>query len=115
MSKRCFSLCRKQTKKDCNKTRRCRYNVGNKRNFCRLNMSKYKMNKDCVVKTRITNKNETNETAKVIQRNVKIINYKKEQILREKARKEIREKFGNNLTKNEEKIYTDFLVALMKI
>ena len=80
MSKRCFSLCQKQTKEDCDKTRRCRYNVGKKREFCRLNMSKYKMNKDCVVKTRITNKNRLNEAEKVIQRNVAILHNQKKNI-----------------------------------
>lgn len=76
MSKRCFSICRNLLQTKCNTTRRCKYNIGKKREFCRLNMSKYKLNKDCVVKTKITNKNRVNEAAKVIQRNMKILNNK---------------------------------------
>jgi len=74
MSKRCFSLCRNLLQTKCNTTRRCKYNIGKKREFCRLNMTKYKLNKDCVIKTKITNKNRLNEAAKVIQRNMKILN-----------------------------------------
>jgi len=74
MSKRCFSICKNLLQTKCNTTRRCKYNIGKKREFCRLNMSKYKLNKDCVVKPKITNKNRVNEAAKVIQRNMKILN-----------------------------------------
>jgi hypothetical protein len=73
MTKKCFSVCRKQKVRDCNKTRRCRYNVGEERQFCRLDMSKYRLDKNCVTRTRITNKNRYDEAAKVIQRNVRIV------------------------------------------
>ena len=76
MSKRCFSICRKIPKSTCNTTRRCKYNEGAKREYCRLNMTKYQLNKDCVVKPKITNKNRLNEAARVIQRNLRILNSK---------------------------------------
>ena len=74
MSKRCFSICKNLLQTKCNTTRRCKYNIGKKREFCRLNMAKYKLNKDCVIKTKITNKNRVIEAEKVIQRNMKILN-----------------------------------------
>ena len=73
MTKKCFSVCRKQKVRDCNKTRRCRYNVGQERQFCRLDMAKYRLDKNCVTKTRITDKNRYDEAAKVIQKNVRIV------------------------------------------
>lgn len=88
MTKRCFSLCRKQEKKDCNKTRRCKYNEGSKRDFCRLNMSKYKLNKNCVVKPKVTKKNRFQEAAKIIQKNVRIIQNRKKKQTKKKVVKE---------------------------
>lgn len=76
MTKRCFSICRKLSEGKCQSTRRCKYNIGNEREFCRLNMTKYKLNKNCVTKPKITNKNRYDEAAKVIQRNIRIINNK---------------------------------------
>jgi len=54
MSKRCFSLCRNLLQTKCNTTRRCKYNIGKKREFCRLNMTKYKLNKDCDIISKTT-------------------------------------------------------------
>jgi hypothetical protein len=145
MTKKCFSVCRKQKVRDCNKTRRCRYNVGQERQFCRLDMAKYRLDKDCVTKTRITDKNRYDEAAKVIQRNLVILKntkknnkYKydeaakviqkifrtlkkkkltKKKITREDVRKEVHEKIGYKypLTKKEEEYYTDFFFFLKNL
>jgi hypothetical protein len=114
MTKKCFSVCRKQKVRDCNKTRRCRYNVGQERQFCRLDMAKYRLDKNCVTKTKITDKNRYDEAAKVIQRNLRILKNKKKQITREDVRKEVHKQIGYKypLTKKEEEYYTDFFLFL---
>jgi len=70
MPPKCVSICKGLNVNDCESTRRCRYNRGRKRSFCRLNMSGYQMNKDCVTKVRITNRNRENEKAKTVGNNM---------------------------------------------
>ena len=69
MSKRCFSVCRKKTRKDC-KTRFCNYIQGPKREFCRLT-PQYKLNSDCIITKKYTKKNSQLFINKFINNNMK--------------------------------------------
>ena len=69
MSKKCYSICRKRTLKNCN-TRFCNYIKGDKREFCRLT-PQYKLNSSCIIKKKLTKKNSQLLINKFINKNIK--------------------------------------------
>jgi predicted NAD-dependent protein-ADP-ribosyltransferase YbiA (DUF1768 family) len=69
MPKRCFSVCRKRSHKDC-KTRFCNYIQGSKREFCRLT-PRYKLNEDCIITKKYTKKNSQLIINNFINNNIK--------------------------------------------